>query len=329
MSATSQPLHIPRKSKSLHYTKTPRFSQLLLEYGEKALLDWAVTYSTQAKLDGRLRLCSKSLVFEPTDANLPIMRFSFERMPKCPVRGSGGISIEFECSRYFTMKARNVIAPFESVVCNTDTMSFQFIFLHSSPDYFLEIVDVSLIFQSMVFNDFILFLNLNLFFDFFKKLYKPLATNGTRSPLDLTSIEEEILNKPFDPSNIIHLHEQPLTDNLSCSIISPLIVTPGCIVVTNDRIYFQAAKGSVFETSNWLLSDIVATARRYHGLKDCALEFFLRDDTSVLLSLASRNERNLVLNLMPAEVSCHTDSSYVTKALNQWVSGMLSNFDYL
>lgn len=137
------------------------------------------------------------------------------------------------------------------------------------------------------------------------------------------------MKKSFDPSNFIDLHEQPLTDNLTCSIITPLIASPGCVVVTNDRIYFQAAKGSVVETSNWLISDIVATARRYYGLRDCALEFFLRDETSILLSLNTRKERELVLNLMPAEAPCHTDSTYIVEALNKWICGGLTNFEYL
>lgn len=114
------------------------------------LLDWAVViiYSntrTEAQLDGRLRLCSKSIVFEPTDANLPIMRFPLERMRSCPVRGSVGNLVEFEITRYFTMKARNVVAPFETVICDSSggSMSFQFMFLHSSPDQFLEIIEVS------------------------------------------------------------------------------------------------------------------------------------------------------------------------------------------
>lgn len=294
------------QTKSKNQQRSTRFSQLLLEHGEKILLDWAVLYGSA--VDGRLRLCSKSVVFEPMDANLGIMRFPLERMMGCPsvCHDNGDVNgsmIEFQTTRYFCMKARNCVAPFECV-SGKEFVKFRFKFLHSAPGEFLEVVE---------------------------KLFAQVSLKGVERSrnVDLKSIEELVLNKPFDPANFMDLHEKALTDNLICSIITPLVSNPGCAVVTNDRIYFQAAKGSASETNNWLINDVVATARRYHGLKDCAVELFMRDETSTCFSFSSSKERDLVLNLMPAEAVCHTDASYVAKALNLWINGELSNFDYL
>lgn len=61
-----------------------RFSLLLLEEGEDYVEDWVCEARWPAnvsgnwqglpKLQGRLRLCSKSLFFEPDDARIPIVR---------------------------------------------------------------------------------------------------------------------------------------------------------------------------------------------------------------------------------------------------------------
>jgi factor associated with neutral sphingomyelinase activation len=61
-----------------------RFSLLLLEEGEDYVADWEAScrwpagvsgnWQGQPQLPGRLRLCSKSLFFEPEDTRVPIAR---------------------------------------------------------------------------------------------------------------------------------------------------------------------------------------------------------------------------------------------------------------
>ncbi len=61
-----------------------RFSLLLLEEGEDYVEDWVCearwppnvsgNWQGLPKLQGRMRLCSKSLFFEPDDARIPIVR---------------------------------------------------------------------------------------------------------------------------------------------------------------------------------------------------------------------------------------------------------------
>ena len=63
-----------------------RFTLLLLEEGEDYVADWvatckwpkAVTGNWQGleQLPGKLRLCSKSLCFEPDDVRVPIVRYA-------------------------------------------------------------------------------------------------------------------------------------------------------------------------------------------------------------------------------------------------------------
>lgn len=75
---------------------TKRFSYLLLEEGEFYIQDWMAVCrsglvgiidselqtSHHRRLKGRLRLCSKSIFFEPDNLSLPIIMFPFNKVKR-------------------------------------------------------------------------------------------------------------------------------------------------------------------------------------------------------------------------------------------------------
>lgn len=375
-----------------------RFSQLLLEHGEKHLQDWAVVASSKAspsstsqksrsrshatsssstsptatqwaqsrksksgqhhpkrpsvkiyekefapsvnmgKIEGRLHLCSRSIVFEPLDATRGIVRCPFQRMEGTPreileslseqqhntspskpnlLHDSGPANrsatseeetlvIEFHCSRHLVMKANNVIGPFDSIEV---PVQFRFTFLHSHPDRFVELCTE------------------------LYRLVNGAGRKGFTTP-ELDSIMKPMLDRPFDPSNLVDVRERPLTSNLRCSLVSPLQSKPGCVIVTSERIYFQPAvgvlnDGAVTMAQSWLQCDLVAKARRYSGLRDSAMELYWNDGSSVLLAFERPREREKVMRLLPKHVPCHTDREFVMDVLKEWQNGTISNYDYL
>jgi hypothetical protein len=113
-----------------------------------------------SRMQGRLHLCTQSLVFEPLDTLRPILRFPFAKMIHPPKETSGEdaapsrsvpsslgdsyeipLTVIFEVTRYISIKENNVIGPFETVDSPTKvTVTF----LHSSPkDVFVELCQVS------------------------------------------------------------------------------------------------------------------------------------------------------------------------------------------
>jgi factor associated with neutral sphingomyelinase activation len=101
-----------------------RFNLLLLEEGEFYLEDYSIfqyphpTSSGKGfeeckalKVQGRLKLCTRSLMFEPADTRLPIECFPFKAMAKIlpHMQGSGDF-FEFECTDFTLMKENNQIA---------------------------------------------------------------------------------------------------------------------------------------------------------------------------------------------------------------------------
>jgi factor associated with neutral sphingomyelinase activation len=144
----------------------------------------------------------------------------------------------------------------------------------------------------------------------------------------------------LDPINLQSPWEQVMTPNLSCFLLSPLNLTPGGCVVTLQQLYFQPWKGHWDSTtshrkrvcppkaSSWSLSSIVATARRYHGLRDVALEIFFQSEPSILLAFTSCKDRESVLQQL-SQLPCHTDEKFIAQSLKAWLDGTIDNFEYL
>ena len=293
------------------------------------------------KIEGRLHLCSQSIVFEPNDSTRPIVRIPFAKMDSQPREYpsssdlSGATStgsfepmcVEFHSSRHIVMKAQNIIGPFTVVSVGT---LFRFTFLHSSPSSLVDLCQ-----------------------RLFHVLHQADAKkqrHGMVCP-ELEDLIRPILERPFDATNLVDVRERPLTSNLRCSLLTPLQSKPGCLVLTTERLYFQAAIGGVATSTSksskrnpqeafysyenhtkavhWLHTNVVATARRYHGLKDCALEIYWNNQTSILLAFERKHEREQVLRLLPNTAPCHTDRDFVVQGSQAWQKGDISNYEYL
>ena len=116
-----------------------RFNLLLLEYGEYCFEDlsaWCSQISTasstgsligdaskalgtkDAQVQGRLKICSRSLIFEPTDVKKPVKKYPFKGIISCIeeiVMNEKVSVITFDAESFFEMKANNVVGPYQLV----------------------------------------------------------------------------------------------------------------------------------------------------------------------------------------------------------------------
>lgn len=285
------------------------------------------------KWEGRLHLCSKSLVFEPTDFSRGIVRIPFSKMPDGPPKEYPSKSellkmtadqtgqtfetmgVEFQSIRHLVMRKNASIGPFEAVSVPT---RFRLTFLHSSPS---TIVDLC------------------------QKLFPLLYSKNHHAVEELL---KPMYDRPFDfQANLQDVRERPVlqgsggnsaasSGSLRCQWMQPLQSQPGCLVVTQERLYFQPAAGvlgaeyATSQSSSWLLhSELVATARRYKGLTDSALELYWKDGTSTLFGFERKHDREQVLRSMPAYLPCHTDREFLLQAYHSWQANSITNLDYL
>lgn len=374
-----------------------RFSELLLEHGEKHLQDWAVTASSSSsslnknssnsyqmkKLEGRLRLCSQSIVFEPRHSSRGIIRIPFRFMSACPSTTSiadnnnnNATVVTLRADRYVILKANNVIAPYEHIQSSPST-EFRFTFVHSSPQMMIALTQE--IFNAETNNSNVsksipsVSFAADVTFDDSAPPIIPLPSPTSSSSFaheKRNQIIEQITelameNNLFDTTNLLHIHERPLTPVLRSSIKTPLLEEKGVVILTDYALYFQPAilSGSaVVMSSNhnakngtgrsggggrahmWCIEDFVALARRYDGLKDRGMEIYLAkleggkaSHYSVLLTFDSTESRERLIHLIskqcsasrPLPIPCYTDRNFVESVVELWLSNQLSNFEYL
>lgn len=327
----------PTKSSRKYSLATSSSSSASIQ--KKAALDKEAYPSVHlTKIEGRLHLCSQSIVFEPNDVARPILRCPFNKMDAPPkeypnktddpalLKSYEAMTVEFESSKHVKMKANNAISPFEAVPVHT---LFRFTFLHSSPTSLVELC--------------------KRLFTIWHNLKTSKATGKNQQqhhhhPHFIPALEEllkPMMDRPFDPTNLLDVRERPLTSNIRCNLLTPLQSQPGCMVLTQERVYFQPALGVIsLETTPQANSymyprDLIATARRYSGLKDSALELYWKDGTSSLFGFERKHEREQVLRLLPTVrsngdvIPCHTDREFIVQASQEWRKGNISNYDYL
>ncbi|KAL3794217.1 hypothetical protein ACHAW5_000181 [Stephanodiscus triporus] len=364
--STSYSTSSNRKSKD-------RFSELLLEHGERDLhQDWAVCASSthtssgnsvcvgiscsshMKQIEGRLRLCSQSIVFEPHQTSRGIIRAPFRHMTYLGGGGNkNGNSTDMtvavvRCERHVIMKSNNAIGPFD---CIHTPVEFSFRFVHSSPSKFLSLarklfdVEASNKKASVSFAA-------SVAFEASAPPIIQLPSNNYSRDAVVEEIMRPAMNRPFDTTNFLHVSEHSLTPNLRCSIKALLLEHKGCALLTEFGLYFQpvvasemmdagsGAEGRVGVNGKfrvWAFDDMRAIARRYDGMKDRALEIYSKNQHSILLTFESTLVRERVIRILSQQISakkpvplpCFTDRSFVESALELWQADELDNFEYL
>jgi hypothetical protein len=377
---TSYSASSKRKSKS-------RFSELLLEHGEKDLhQDWAVcassvltssgnsgvcggiSCSSQMKqIEGRLRMCSQSIVFEPHQTTRGIIRVPFKSMTYLGGGNNNGNSTDMNggivdgvfvssshnksnalvvirCERHVVMKSNNVIGPFDHI---QTPVEFSFRFLHSSPSQYLSLANKLLEVEVSNKNKTKVSFAPSVAFEASAPHIVKLPSGNYGRDAIVEKIMGPSLNRLFDTTSFLHVFEHSLTPNLRCSIKTLLLEHCGCALLTEFGLYFQpvvasgmmdAVEGRVGANSKtrvWSIDDMRAIARRYDGMKDRGLEIFTANQHSILLTFESTLVRERVIQILSQQVSekkgvplpCYTDRSFVESVLELWQADQLDNFE--
>ncbi|XP_024520106.1 protein FAN isoform X1 [Selaginella moellendorffii] len=323
-----------------------RFSYLLLQDGEHYIQDWIATCKPpsaprlrlhssswqQNWIKGRLRLCSKSIFFEPDAASIPILMLPLNKVsrieqladrPELEMKGNRGFMVEV--SLLVTMKKNGVDAPYE---------------FDKSEGTWWFILDFAPVQQ------------------FLHQAQSLLSVNSLPPPerdmiLRNTAAQKEA-QAHFDISRLEDYNEEILF-NFPAAQVTPLVREPGRLVFTPNRLYFQPLHNLNNDTPvrSQKLSFIIAVAKRRHSLQHIGLEIFFKDvnmftrQTSVggfvdggtafftFLSVQDRdNARDLLVDKLKGQTSSigsllDKGSSWLDRVTAAWQAGHISNYDYL
>lgn len=310
--------------------KANRFTLLLLEEDEFYILECVVectVYSPRlingamgsapGSLPGQLRVCTKSVFFEPDDIRIPIVRLPLKYIEE--LRGNIS-SIEVLTTSYATMKPGGRDEPY-GFCREKSAWSFQL--------KYAALEDIIPCMQQML---------------AVSRLERKEATEMYDIFLD--RLEE---GQHFDVGCLENPSEERILLEMHAMLVSQLTKERGTFVVTDSRVYFQPLhniSGSQRVKSH-SLSKIAAVVTRRSSLKDVGIELFFEKTSNrrkatawgssdAFIVFKTIQDRERVVTLLKEELGdqmgsriLEAEGEYLCKVTEAWQRGTLSNCEYL
>ncbi|XP_023319661.1 protein FAN [Eurytemora carolleeae] len=298
-----------------------RFSLLLLEPGEIYFEDFKVLYHIRPEdkqpqihneVPGRLKVCSKSIVFVPFSQVLPMLKFPLSECDSIeewtPKSFQSALAYKQEvmfisCKQTAEMLSQNIISPFKF---RRKKETFVFSFIYRKVEDCLSQV---------------------------QQLHRacslpPVEQNGMIAAI-VFSRQSRL---SFDTSWIDSLQEKIIMETVG-SKISPLVLNPGRILLTSKRLYFQAYNNLEAEPVVKIkLASIRRIFPRRYLLRPQGLEIEYEDTkgfaTHIYLSLGKPGDRDLLVERISEQQELQITQDEESMTL-KWQHGILSNYDYL
>ncbi|XP_045459120.1 protein FAN-like [Melitaea cinxia] len=289
-----------------------RFSMLLLEPGEIYFEDYSCTMNmikmkTECGLQGRLKLCSKSLVFEPIDWVNPLIKLHFKECTAIDTiqnkNSNESNMIQVKVKQYSEMLEENILAPYKFVY---ESMDFFFKFDFASADECLH------------------------------QMQQLLRASTLHAPehnsMVATILHSRYTRMVFDP-----IMMEDFTEKIICEFqtekISPLVRHQGKLALTPTTLYFQPF--SNVENSPILKMKLEHMRRIYKRrflLRQVGLEIYCSEESSVChiyLAFQSERERDRAHQILEESPNIALERVHIEEMTLQWQNGVVSNFDYL
>ncbi|CAH0364040.1 unnamed protein product [Pelagomonas calceolata] len=271
---------------------TSRFSLYLLEHGELFLYDFGGTLDDAR---GRLRCCSRSLVFEPADARAPLLKFPLRNVERLAHDNDG---VAFSTTLYYELLANNIAAPF---VKRTTFTERRFRPDHADPTELVKKIER------------------------IQKIAERVAKEGPHVEFELLQpVTSPLKTARFDAS-MLEDFDEDVRGRFVCERIAPLTKLPGVLAITSKRVYFQPAPLNDCGDGRVTLSlnDVVTITPGRHLLRDTALEINARR-TLLRIAFSSTEARDACLDVLP-----QLSPPSLVDATRAWQRRDLDTFSYL
>ena len=279
--------------------------------------------SVSSRVSGRLKLCTRGLVFEPTsDPRQALVRFPFKGMvaPLAPYElapGSAAASgvdastlFALACNKCVDLEREGRVAPFVPHEFEQPKMVV-FQLQHSTVKEFLSLAG--------------------------ELQQTEMARSAWSGSGGMSKLIAERLGEGDDQSfelrHLVDFSEQLLTPTARVDRVRPLVRNPGLLAVTNRELYFQpsAVNNVGAHVEHFPLRKVCAVVKRRHMLRHTGLELSLTDGATALFNFSSPKERDTVFDVLLAQpaVAAAVAQRDLRRAVAAWQKREMSNFDYL
>ncbi|XP_031833417.1 protein FAN isoform X2 [Nomia melanderi] len=296
-----------------------RFTMLLLEPGEIFFEDYSVlmkmldasSLEEQKWIDGRLKLCSKSLVFTNKDINQPLIKIQLKEViavDQCDSNSS--ISkhsnvLSVQCKQYVEMLEKNILAP------------YKFIHKHVTLYFYFNYAKIEDCLPQIL-----------------QLLRAATLPTAEQNAMIMAIVHSRQSRVSFDTSWLEDLYEQVVLETQANKVL-PLVINPGRILLTTSRIYFQPYNNlDQHPVLKIQLKDIVNIIKRRFLLRQVGLEIkWTRQPENkvehLFVSLKNQNDRDELYTSLLNQPTVSLERIPQDQMTMRWQNGSLSNYDYL
>ncbi|XP_015209172.2 protein FAN isoform X1 [Lepisosteus oculatus] len=296
-----------------------RFSLLLLDleeyYFEQHSAHHVTSNITAQKrpIRGSLKICSKSLIFEPEPVAEPILKIplrdcskieAIEESAQNPFNEINFSGLLVVCRQVYFIKEDNIVAPYK---IERGERAFIFQLEVSS-----KTEDVA---QTLL------------------QLHRASCLDklGDQTAMIAANLQSRLARTSFDKNSFQSVSEKP---HMECEaeMVNPLVTNPGHVCITDENLYFQPLCGYPEPVVQIKLHSVRRIYKRRHGLRPLGLEVFCTENdlcSDIYLKFYKTSERDelyyYIATFLENHMVEHTAESYML----QWQRGHISNYQYL
>ena len=286
-------------------TRVQRFSLLLLQEGEYYFRDYNCIQlsGSNIRLEGHLKICSSSIYFVPHNLNEPVFRLPYQTITR--VKPSDTVeeleTFEVVAVERIDMKTGNRNIPY---VWNRGHFVFKFALTYTDLETVLAQIQ--------------------------KLIYISTTEGSDRQGMLQEVIDAHEDSVQFSPGWFMDDGEN-IQLELTASRVTPLCWHPGRLVISPLRVYFLPFNVvSSAPLLTYSLKDILTIQKRTHQLQDIGIELFFSGGKSVYFAFKGTDELEKFYKKLISQPSLQIETERTLKQRRKdWVSGKISNFDYL
>uniref|UniRef100_A0A8C1QVI1 Neutral sphingomyelinase (N-SMase) activation associated factor n=1 Tax=Cyprinus carpio TaxID=7962 RepID=A0A8C1QVI1_CYPCA len=294
-----------------HYLKKKKkFSLLLLDL-EEHYFEQHTAYNLTARgpeanrrTSGSLKICSKSIIFEPDDAVKPILKILLK-----DCKGIGAVEERghnpftegffFFFSQIYLIKEENMVAPYK-YERGEKRVTFQL----EVPGKTEDIVQILL------------------------QLHRASCLDKLG---DQTAMVSKIKQISINNNFFQHVTENPHMECVA-EMVSPLVTNAGHVCITDCNLYFQPMNSYPDSVVQIGLHSVRRIYKRRHGLRPLGLEVFCTENdlcSDIYLKFYSTKERDELYYYIATFLENHIVECTAESYMLQWQRGHISNYQYL
>ncbi|XP_077208451.1 protein FAN isoform X2 [Paroedura picta] len=296
-----------------------RFSLLLLNLEEYYFEQHTANHvlkkngTDKRKVRGSLKICSKSLIFEPDEINQPILKIPLRDTIKIEapednernlLTGVTPGTISVISNQAFLTKEQNIIAPFK-----TERSKTEYVFELDVPGKVEDVIHTV------------------------HQLYRAshLDKLGDQAAMITAILQSRLARASFDKNRFQNVSE---TLHMECKaeMVTPLVTNPGHVCITDANLYFQPLNGHPKPVVQVTLHSVRRIYKRRHGLLPLGLEVFCTENdlcSDIYLKFYNTQDRDDVYFYVATYLENHVVEQAAESYMLQWQRGHISNYQYL